>query len=242
MDGSAHLDEVRTRLEGLIDWERRERAPGERGQAMRVDLEPIEDLASLCGRPDKTLTVVHVAGSKGKGSVASLVAAAMVAAGLRVGRYGSPHVERLNERIELDGEPIEDGALADALEQALDAQFYTEKYSALANLGWAYYGQGDLVGAMTELRGLHAPRLEIGCSDTAQATALLGGGARKVESRNGKLSIDLADGDGAKTRAAAINRKLNDAGIDVHHLTIAPWTLEELFLQLVGAKPQLGQE
>jgi len=122
MDGSAHLDEVRTRLEGLIDWERRERAPGERGQAMRVDLEPIEDLASLCGRPDKTLTVVHVAGSKGKGSVASLVAAAMVAAGLRVGRYGSPHVERLNERIELDGEPIEDGALADALEQALDAR------------------------------------------------------------------------------------------------------------------------
>ncbi len=38
------------------------------------------------------------------------------------------------------------------LEQALGAQFYTEKYSALANLGWAYYEQGDLVGAMTELR------------------------------------------------------------------------------------------
>lgn len=38
------------------------------------------------------------------------------------------------------------------LDQALDAQFYTEKYSALANLGWAYYEQGDLVQAMTELR------------------------------------------------------------------------------------------
>ena len=38
------------------------------------------------------------------------------------------------------------------LELALDAQFYTEKYSALANLGWAFYEQGDLVGAMTELR------------------------------------------------------------------------------------------
>lgn len=38
------------------------------------------------------------------------------------------------------------------LELALDTQFYTEKYSALANLGWAYYGEGDLVGAMTELR------------------------------------------------------------------------------------------
>lgn len=38
------------------------------------------------------------------------------------------------------------------LEVALDAQFYTEKYSALANLGWAFYEQGDLVQAMTELR------------------------------------------------------------------------------------------
>jgi type IV pilus assembly protein PilF len=38
------------------------------------------------------------------------------------------------------------------LDHALDAQFYTEKYSALANLGWAYYEQGDLIGAMTELR------------------------------------------------------------------------------------------
>jgi type IV pilus assembly protein PilF len=38
------------------------------------------------------------------------------------------------------------------LENALATQFYTEKYSALANLGWAYYEQGDLVQAMTELR------------------------------------------------------------------------------------------
>lgn len=38
------------------------------------------------------------------------------------------------------------------LEKALAAQFYTEKYSALANLGWAFYEQGDLVQAMTELR------------------------------------------------------------------------------------------
>ena len=116
------LERARARLEGLIDWERRERAPGERGQAMRVDLEPIEDLASLVGRPDRSLALVHVAGSKGKGSVASLVAAGLRAAGLRVGRYGSPHVERLNERIELDGAPIDDAALGDALEAALDAR------------------------------------------------------------------------------------------------------------------------
>lgn len=40
----------------------------------------------------------------------------------------------------------------DELQHALDAQFYTEKYSALANLGWAYHEQGDEVAAITELR------------------------------------------------------------------------------------------
>lgn len=104
--------------------------------------------------------------------------------------------------------------------------------------------QGKIVfqGAMDELRGLHAPRLEIACSDPAQATALLGGGARKVEQKGDRLSIDLAAADGAKARAASINRKLVEAGIDIHHLAISPWTLEELFLQLVGAKPQLKQD
>lgn len=104
--------------------------------------------------------------------------------------------------------------------------------------------QGEIVfqGDMGSLRGLHAPRLEIGCSDAHQATALLGGGARKVEKKGTHLSIDLAATDSAEARAAAINRKLNEAGIDVHHLAISPWTLEELFLQLVGAKPTIRQD
>lgn len=110
------------RLDALIDWEQRERAPSERGQMMRVDLKPIEDLSSLAGRPDRGLCVVHVAGSKGKGSVASLVAAGCRAAGMRIGRYGSPHVERIHERIELDGAPIDDEALASALTEALDVR------------------------------------------------------------------------------------------------------------------------
>lgn len=109
------LGDALRRLDELIDWEQRERA-----QAMRVDLKPIEDLASLAGRPDRGLCVVHVAGSKGKGSVASLVAAGCRAAGMRIGRYGSPHVESIHERIEIDGAPIGDAQLASALGEALD--------------------------------------------------------------------------------------------------------------------------
>lgn len=104
--------------------------------------------------------------------------------------------------------------------------------------------QGKIVfqGDMGALRGLRAPRLDIGCSDIPKATALLGGGARKVEQKGERISIDLPDSQQVESRAATINRRLNDAGVDVHHLAISPWTLEELFLQLVGAKPQPTQD
>ena len=116
------LSEVLERLEALIDWEQRDRAPADRGQAMRVDLEPVTDLLSLLGRPDLCLCYVHVAGTKGKGSVASLVAAGLKSAGLRVGRFASPHVERLNERVLIDGEEVSDEQLAACLSAALDAR------------------------------------------------------------------------------------------------------------------------
>ncbi|MEO1136422.1 MAG: ABC transporter ATP-binding protein, partial [Pseudomonadota bacterium] len=107
---------------------------------------------------------------------------------------------------------------------------------AVINLGKVVFQ-----GAMRELRGLHAPRLELGCSDNAAAQAQLHGGFVHIEEKDGRLLLDLASSESAEQEAAAINTALVAAGIDVHHLAIAPWTLEELFLQLVGARPQLKQ-
>ncbi len=104
------------RLTGRIDWERRDRTKG-----WRVDLEPARDLVSRLGRPDRAYRIVHVAGSKGKGSVASLIARGLMAAGHRVGAYGSPHVETIHERVRIDGVPIEDGPFAVAITSVLDA-------------------------------------------------------------------------------------------------------------------------
>ncbi len=100
----------------LIDWERKDRG------AMRVSIEPARDLCQRLGAPERSWNAVHVAGSKGKGSTSSLIAAGLSAAGLRVGRYGSPHVERMHERIVLDGREIDDGKLSEALLAALAAR------------------------------------------------------------------------------------------------------------------------
>lgn len=89
---------------------------------MRVDSRPAALLLSAVGNPHSAYRAVHVTGSKGKGSVAALVAAGLTAAGARVGVYGSPHVERVNERVRVAGEPLEDAALASALSTVLDAR------------------------------------------------------------------------------------------------------------------------
>jgi dihydrofolate synthase/folylpolyglutamate synthase len=103
-------------LDQLINWERRKRASAE---AMRFSIEPAQDLLRRLGDPHRTMSVVHVTGTKGKGSTAALVAAGLSRAGWRTALYTSPHVERLNERLRLDGRDIDDEPLADAVERAL---------------------------------------------------------------------------------------------------------------------------
>jgi dihydrofolate synthase/folylpolyglutamate synthase len=107
---------VSARLEGLVDWERRKRA------SMRVSTDPARALLAALGEPQRGLRVVHVTGSKGKGSTSALVAAGLARAGLRVGRYASPHVERLNERVVIDGVEVADELLYGSLARALDAR------------------------------------------------------------------------------------------------------------------------
>ena len=60
-------------------------------------------LAELLGSPQLEYPVVHLTGTNGKTSAARLAAALLVAIGLSVGSYTSPHLERVNERIPCDG-------------------------------------------------------------------------------------------------------------------------------------------
>ncbi len=72
------------------------------------DLGRVVELLDLLGRPDKDLKIIHVAGTKGKGSTCVFLSYILAAAGFRVGLYTSPHLHRVNERIRvLDKENIE---------------------------------------------------------------------------------------------------------------------------------------
>lgn len=105
------------KLDSLVNWERRDR-----DARMRHSVDPIRDLLRRMGDPHRRWRAVHVAGTKGKGTTSSLIAAGLARAGKAVGLYTSPHVVRMHERIRIDGEDVSDDAFAAALERALAAR------------------------------------------------------------------------------------------------------------------------
>ncbi len=78
----------------------------------KLGLSNIRELLSRLGSPQTRFTCIHVAGTNGKGTVSTSLAAVLRAAGYKVGAYTSPFVYRFGERIQIDGEPVSDEAIA----------------------------------------------------------------------------------------------------------------------------------
>jgi dihydrofolate synthase/folylpolyglutamate synthase len=105
------LAEAGAYLEGLINFERK---PGFRYE--RLGLAPIQHLLSELGNPERALSIIHVAGSKGKGSTCLFAESILAALGDRVGTFTSPHLERWTERFRIAGREVDEAALARAVE------------------------------------------------------------------------------------------------------------------------------
>src|SRR5512140_754924 len=80
------------------------------------NLDRMRALMAELGNPQDRCPTVHVAGTKGKGSVCALIASGLQAAGMRVGLYTSPHLLDYNERIRINGEPVSHHDLVELVE------------------------------------------------------------------------------------------------------------------------------
>ena len=83
-------------------------------------LERMQQVLELLGRPQQSYRSINVAGTNGKGTVASLTSAMLQAHGLRVGLYTSPHLIDIRERFRVDGRPLPVAEVAPVLEELLD--------------------------------------------------------------------------------------------------------------------------
>lgn len=128
---TAHLNDLETCLQRLfarINYERQ--MPG---NAKSFDLSKMHGLMHCLGDPHLEVPVVHVAGTKGKGSVCVMAGNILTAAGFRTGVYTSPHMESVNQRMAIDGVEISDAAMLALFEHmepivtAYDAERLAEK-------------------------------------------------------------------------------------------------------------------
>ncbi|MCH5186039.1 MAG: bifunctional folylpolyglutamate synthase/dihydrofolate synthase [Oscillospiraceae bacterium] len=87
----------------------------------------LRKLLRVLGDPQKTLRFIHIGGTNGKGSVSAVCASVLKEAGYVTGMFTSPYIERFNERIRINGVPIEDGELAEcvtAVREAMEKSGY----------------------------------------------------------------------------------------------------------------------
>ena len=142
-------------------------------------------LMELLGNPQKQYPIIHVAGTKGKGSTSALCAAALQAAGYKAGLYTSPHLEDYVERIQVDGRPISHEQLAELVEEIKPAvaqiPYLTtfEITTALAFMAFGKYGVTAAVfevglGGRLDATNIVTPKVSVITSLSYDHTAVLG--------------------------------------------------------------------
>ncbi len=123
---------------------------------LRPRLEPTARAVELLGDPQKAYRVIHVTGTNGKTSTTRFIERILREFGLRTGRFTSPHLVRLNERMSIEGEPVSDQALSEVwadtepllaiVDAELEATGETRLtfFEALAALGFAVFADAPV--------------------------------------------------------------------------------------------------
>jgi dihydrofolate synthase/folylpolyglutamate synthase len=229
-----------------------------------LDLGRVRALFASVGDPQRGPRTLHVAGSKGKGSVARMLAIALRHArpageATSVGLYTSPHLEDLAERVEIDGRPVPQEALAAAADRVLphvrrtqgtpDAPTFFEMFTAFAWVAFREAACTEVVletglGGRLDATNVCVPAATIITSIEREHTRLLGdtleaiAGEKAGILKPGVPAFTLAKGGALETiraRAHAVGAPLQVLGEDFHLRDVrtgpGPWTHAALLVR-----------
>lgn len=88
---------------------------------IKLGLDNIRAILAALDHPERAYRSIHIGGTNGKGSVAAMVERGLRAAGLKTGRYTSPHLDRVEERVAIDGQAVRTDQFASAVAAVFDA-------------------------------------------------------------------------------------------------------------------------
>lgn len=159
----------------------------------RPGLSRTEALLKALGNPEKALRCIHIAGTNGKGSTSAMLDSILRRAGYRVGLFTSPYVERFNERIVYNGEPIADDVLSELVERLMPiAEALPDKpteFELITALGFCFFAQMgcDVVvlevgmgGRLDSTNVIEKPLLSVITGIALDHTAFLGDTLEKI--------------------------------------------------------------
>lgn len=120
----------------------------------KFNLERMREFMKLLGDPYCDYPVIHIAGTKGKGSTAAMISSILREAGYRTGLYTSPHLQEFTERIQIDGDKLKKGELVELVEkikpQVNKIQGLTT-FEITTALGFKYFSQQKVDIAVVEV-------------------------------------------------------------------------------------------
>ena len=138
----------------------------------QLRLSRMRRLLKKMGDPHCDLRIIHIAGTKGKGSTAAMMAAALTAAGVRAGMYCSPHLHRLEERFTIDGSPCSPSELAALVDEVRESVDQLEhEHSLQGHRGPTFFEITTAMGLLHFARqGAEAAVIEVGMGGRLDST------------------------------------------------------------------------
>ena len=82
---------------------------------IELGLDRVKKISNILKNPQDKIKTIHIAGTNGKGSTCAIISAILQENGLKVGLFTSPHLEKYNERIKINNQPISDFELYEIL-------------------------------------------------------------------------------------------------------------------------------
>lgn len=217
---------------------------------MKFGLRGIRMLLEIEGNPERTFPTIHVAGTNGKGSTSSMLAAIFTAAGYKTGLYTSPHLISFTERIRIDGKPIPQRAIV-RLTNLLHGRIVRQKatfFEAVTAIAFRYFSEAGVdiaiietgLGGRLDATNVLRPRVSVITNISLEDTEILGDTAEKIAYEKGgiiKRGIPCVTGVRSKRaltvlRTIAKKRKADLCAVNVSDIFVKKSSLNGLVVDV----------
>ncbi|MCP4230272.1 MAG: bifunctional folylpolyglutamate synthase/dihydrofolate synthase [bacterium] len=217
-------------LDSLTNFEASRKFP--RYDTRNYDIENFKLLLNELGSPPDIYPIVHVAGSKGKGSVSHMLAEILKAAGYEVGLYTSPHLRSVRERISVDGRivgPDDFGELALTLKETAPPRpkNYRTYFETLTAMAFLYFAEKNVdvavietgLGGRLDATNVVKPVLSVITTLELEHTSVLGDNITAIASEKAGIikdnSVCVSAPQNEET-AAVLKERAADVGVPIY--------------------------